>query len=457
MPSADAAWYRMDRPTNHMVINGVLTFDEPLDLDALAAVVQARIVEPYPRFRQRVVESGPLGAVHWEDADFDLDLHLHRLALPSPGDDVALKALVADLMSAGLDADKPLWDMYLVEGYGDGCALVMRMHHCIADGIALARVMLSIADAEEGGPARPDIAPPDERGGRSLLSPPGPLKLPVRAAEALLHESLQVLRDPAHLLDLGREVRDDAAALAEIVFARNERSTALKGEHGVAQRVGWTTGIPLPEVKALAHATGTTVNDVLTAALSGAMARYLEAGGEEVDELHVMVPFNIRPLDRPLPAELGNKFGLILLGLPIRADSARTRLQDVHERMERIKASRQPAVSYAILGAMGAAPVQVEELLIDMFSAKSTSVVTNVPGPREPVRLAGRRIRDVLFWAPCAGSVGMSVSIFSYRDEVTVGFMTHASLVPDPGVLAAGFRSELEALAAEVGQPSVSS
>jgi len=119
-----------------------------------------------------------------------------------------------------------------------------------------------------------------------------------------------------------------------------------------------------------------------------------------------------------------------------------------------IKASRQPAVSFAVLGAMGRAPVQVEERLIDLFSAKSTSVVTNVPGPREPVRLAGVPVREVLVWAPCAGSVGMSVSIFSYRDTVTVGFMTHTSLVPDPEALADALVAELAALGESARQAS---
>jgi WS/DGAT/MGAT family acyltransferase len=263
---------------------------------------------------------------------------------------------------------------------------------------------------------------------------------------------------PGHLLELGHEAYADASALVELLSTPADAANALKrdgGGHGVAQRVSWTAPIPLTVASSIAHATSTTVNDVLLAALSGAFARHLAGHDEFADEVHAMVPFNIRPLDEPLPADLGNRFGLILLALPTGAQGPLERLAEVHRRMAHIKRSRQPAVSYAVLGAMGRAPASVETQLIDLFSARSTAVVTNVPGPREPLKLAGVPVRGVLVWAPCAGSIGMSVSIFSYCGAITVGFMTHAALVDDPGALASAFAQELEALA-EAVQPSPS-
>lgn len=159
------------------------------------------------------------------------------------------------------------------------------------------------------------------------------------------------------------------------------------------------------------------------------------------------MPFNLRPLDEPLPPQLGNRFGLVLVGLPIAVDEPVERLRVVHERMTAIKRSREGAVSYGILEAMGAAPVVVEGWLIDFFSAKASLVLTNVPGPPEPVYLAGVRVAGVLVWAPCSGSVSMSVSIFSYAGDVSVGFLVDAGLVPDPDTLVAGFGDELAALA----------
>ncbi len=163
--SADAAWLHMDRPSNLMVINSVLLFDEPVDWNRVREIIQRRLVDVYPRFRQRAVESRlPLRPPKWEDdPDFAIEHHLHHLALPAPGDDAALQDFVGDLMTMPLDRSRPLWHTYMIDGYGAGAAMICRMHHCIADGIALARVMLSLTDAAPDG----GIAPPDGRNGRT--------------------------------------------------------------------------------------------------------------------------------------------------------------------------------------------------------------------------------------------------------------------------------------------------
>src|ERR1019366_3514337 len=137
LPSADAAWLHMDRPTNLMVINCVMLFGERLDEGRLREVIRKRLLEAYPRFHERVVESRlPLcGPSFEEDPAFDLDRHVHRLGLPEPGDEPALKELVGSLIATPLDRAKPLWDIYLLDRPGGGCAVVVRMHHCIADGI----------------------------------------------------------------------------------------------------------------------------------------------------------------------------------------------------------------------------------------------------------------------------------------------------------------------------------
>jgi hypothetical protein len=160
-----------------------------------------------------------------------------------------------------------------------------------------------------------------------------------------------------------------------------------------------------------------------------------------------LVPFNLRPLDEPLPRELGNRFGLVLLALPIAIDDPALRLGAVHERMAAIKRSREGAVTYGLLGAMGAVPGPVESRAIDFFTAKASLVLTNVPGPPQHLSVAGTPIGGVLVWAPCAGAVSMSVSIFSYAGEVSVGFLVDAGLVPDPDALVDRLADELTALA----------
>jgi WS/DGAT/MGAT family acyltransferase len=204
--------------------------------------------------------------------------------------------------------------------------------------------------------------------------------------------------------------------------------------------------VRLETVKAAGHALDATVNDVLVAALAGAVGRHLREGGDAPASMHVMVPFNLRPLEEPLPPDLGNRFGLVLLELPVGIEDPVERVRAVHESMAAIKHSDEGPLSYSILQTMGTAPVALEKLLIGFFTAKATMVVTNVPGPPRAVSFAGSPVGGVLVWAPCSGSVGMSVSIFSYAGRVTVGVLADAGLVPEPDRLVAHFGAEMRAI-----------
>jgi diacylglycerol O-acyltransferase / wax synthase len=453
MSSADAAWLHMDQPTNLMAITGALWFDEPVDWSRAREVVRTRLVGSFPRFRQRVIEGrGPLSGAHWEDdPNFDLHLHLHQVALPRPGDRSALQELVADLISTPLDRSKPLWHFHFVDGYGKGSAIVVRMHHCIADGIALARVLLSLTDEK----VDPGLAPPDDLPGTTgQPGPVGALLAPATAAlstargagEAILHEAIEVARHPSELADLATTARDDAQALAKMLLTGADEASPLKGDLRVVQRVAWSAPMPLAEVKSLGHRMSATVNDVLLSAMAGALRSYLRARGGLVDELTAIVPFNLRPLDEPLPSELGNRFGLVFLRLPVGTGDRRRRLAEIHDRMDAIKHSQEGAVSYGILEAVGRTPVQVEKRLVEMFSAKGTAVMTNVPGPRQLVYFAGSPVRGVLVWAPRSGSVAISVAIFSYAGEITVGIVVDGGLIPDPEKIIRSFGREVDAL-----------
>ena len=442
---ADAAWLHMDRPTNRMVINAVLWFDEPLDWERAQTVMRERLIDRFPRFRQRVRDARFGTAPVWEEHDaFDPSLHFHRLALPAPGDQTSLQQVVSDLAVTPLDPARPLWDVYLLEGYGPGCAVLVRMHHAIADGIALARVMLSLTDVD--GRPLPTAGLQEPSPGSRL----GPLPAIAKAGLAVAHEAAETLVHPRHAAELARAAAGDAQTLAKLMLAGADPSTALKGEARVAHRVGWSVPVSLKSVKQTGHATGTTVNDVLVSAVAGAVGEHLRRNGDRVDEVHALVPFNLRPLAEPLPRDLGNRFGLVLLSLPVGIDDPLDRLRAVHDQMQAIKSSHEGAIAYGIIGLLGRMPGSVEERLIDFFSAKGTMVLTNVPGPPRTVTFAGAPVRGVLVWAPCSGSVGMSVSIFSYAGKVTVGFLADAGLVPDPQVLADGFAAQLRRLRRDV-------
>ncbi len=468
LSSADAAWLHMDRPTNLMVINAVMLFDEPLDEQRLREVLRHRLVERYPRFHERIVERRLplLGPSFEHDPDFELEHHLCHLALPRPGDEAMLRKLIGELIVAPLDRSKPLWEAHLLDRPDGGCALLLRMHHCIADGIALARVMLSLTDAEpaEDGfvPAEQADRPASSDQARGTIARAiGAIGAPIASAASLAGSAIATTRDagsavgregaellahPGHARELIDRTTSDARALAKLLLSPADADTALRGQLGVAKRVAWTEQFDLARVKAIAHAQGATVNDVLLASVTGALRRHLSDSGEQPAAIRTLVPYNLRALDQPIPRELGNRFGLVFLTLPVDIAGRRERLHELKRRMDAIKHSPEGAISYAILEGVGLTPPLLERRIVDIFTAKASAVMTNVPGPREVVYLAGTPVRAVLVWAPTSGSVGISVSIFSYRDEVTIGLLVDAGLIADPQLIMRHTEQELAAL-----------
>lgn len=433
LPSADAAFLHMDRPTNLMVINFVMLFDERVDEERLRAVISARLLERYPRFSQLVVEGRPplRGPCFVEDPHFELDHHVRSRELPAPGDDTVLREVVSDLVTAPLERSKPLWAMHLLDRPDGSCALVVRIHHCIVDGIALAQLMLSLTDAT---PAAPADAPAAED---TLV--------------AARTSHVRAYRRGERALGTLAGAAANAQALAKLLFTLPDARTALRGRLVANKRVAWTGRLDLALVKATARAQGASVNDVLLAAVCGALRRHLLERGGQPRAIRTLVPFNLRPLEEPIPRDLGNRFGLVFLTLPVDVGDRRERLQELTRRMAAIKGSREGPVSYAILKAMGLAPARVESRIVDIFTAKASAMTTNVPGPREQVYMAGTRVGAVLVWAPVSGSVGMTVSIFSYHDGVTIGLLVDAGLVPDPQAIARHAEEELVELAALAG------
>ena len=192
-----------------------------------------------------------------------------------------------------------------------------------------------------------------------------------------------------------------------------------------------------------------TVNDLLVAALTGSLRTYLAMTGADVDgmDIRALVPVNLR--DR-LPAQLdgamGNCFGLVFLELPVRARSGAERLALVRERMEALKRSPDAVVTYAVLDAIGHLPGPLEFVVTEFFSRKASLVVTNVPGPRARLHVAGHEIDRLMFNVPHPASLGLGVSILSYAGEVRVGARSDVAVMPDPGAFVTGFGAEIAAL-----------
>ncbi|MGE5408153.1 MAG: wax ester/triacylglycerol synthase family O-acyltransferase [Syntrophothermus sp.] len=448
MPAADAAWLHMDRPTNPMVVNSLVRLAETPDYGRVAEVIEERLVARFPRFRQRVVDPPGRPPAFEDDPFFDIENHLHRRPLPAPGDRRALEGMVGDLITPPIDPGKPLWHAYLLEGYGDGAAVLWRIHHSLADGIALAQVMLSIAD---GAASPPRVAPPrpsEERGALDrVASAPGRAASVARAvAGAAIHEGATALAHPARLRELAGGARRDASTVAKLVASPADAPSALRQGLSGTRRVAWTDPFPLARVKDGGHRLRVTVNDMLMTALAATLAEVMSADGGAPEEIHAMVPVNLRPPDRPISSDLGNDFALVLLELPTGELRPAERLRQINSRMNALKDSHEAPIAFGLLNALGMSPPWVEDRVIEFFTDKASMVVTNVPGPAERLEFAGAPIDGVLVWAPCSGSLGLTVSIFSYAGEVSVGFMADTALLEDPEPLARTFEAELDRL-----------
>ena len=453
LSSVDVAWYQMEDPTNLMMITGLIVFDEPVDYDRLRAILETRLVGQFRRFRQRVVtKTTRFGRPYWEeDPNFDIASHLHRIGIPAPGDHDALQQLVSDLMSQPLDFSKPLWQFHLVEGYGDRSALLLRLHHCIADGIALIQVMLSLTDSERDAPLVPPQAYRRRRKGWNPLAPvtrpvAAAVNLSTKAVSATVNTSIQVARKPEHLVELARSGSDVALTTARLLLMGPDPKTAYKGKLGVAKQAAWSEPIPLEDVKLIGRAVGGTVNDVLMSAAAGAMGRYLASNGKSVDDLNVraLIPVNLRPPGSRLT--MGNKFGLVFLSLPLGIEDPVERLRELKLRMDALKNTSEPIVAFGILGLIGMMPDRLEDVVVDIFGAKGTVVMTNVPGPRQQLYFAGAGIDNMMFWVPQSGRLGIGISILSYNGKVMIGVATDTGLIPDPEAVVASFHAELAAL-----------
>jgi len=452
MSSVDTAWLRMDRPSNLMMICGVLIFSERISLPRLKATVRERFLG-FKRFRQRPVLS-PAGAYWHADASFDLAAHVVRSTARAHTGKAELEALVSELVSAPLDHRRPLWRFDLVERYGQGSAVIMRIHHCYADGIALIQVMLSMTDADrEGtlpGPASPPEPPPPRDADDPLAALMEPIadtiKFAVRTGASLVDKGAELWNDPAKAVALASEGSALTSEIAKLVLMKEDSATRFKGKPGIAKRAAWADRLPLPDIKAIGRALDCSVNDVLLSSVAGALGAYLRSRGDDVAglSLRALVPVNLRPPEKAW--KLGNRFGLVFLDLPLGIENPVERVYAIRANMRALKGSYQPVLSLGILAAMGAGPRMLQEQMLGLLARNATAVMTNVPGPQSQLYLGGAPIESLMFWVPQSGDIGMGVSILSYNDAVQFGLVADRKLCPDPGRLIDAVAPEFEKL-----------
>lgn len=418
LTKADVAWLHADVPTNHFVVTTLAMLDEPPDIDKVRVMLSHRL-PLHPRLRQVVEDPTlPLSAARWVPAThFDLDAHIHRVALPAPARKRELAAFIGDLVGLPVDLARPMWHLYAVEGPGSGGALVGRFHHSLGDGQAMVRMLLTLTDDTAGGWQRPLERPRTRRGGRSRKGPGSLARL---------------IGQLPHAPGLARDVVAGAGTIARLTLMDGDWPTRLRGELGLLKAVAWTEPIPLAEVKRIASVTHTTVNDVIVSVIAGGLGAHLLKHGTDVAGLRVraMVPVNLRPPDDT--GMTGNQFSLVYLELPLGVMDPWERLMRVKLEMDRIKRSYEPLAGWVLVQGLGFLPSALEHAVSAFYADKASVVLTNVIGPKRTLFMAGAPLRQMTFWEPQSGGLGIGISIYSYAGELTVAVGSDRNLIAKP-------------------------
>jgi len=436
----DASFLFAEDRTRPMHIGGVMTFAAPdgFDFEAFVALIGRRL-GLVPRWRQKVREvPGHLGLPVWvDDPDFDLDYHVRHAALPAPGTDERLRALVGRLLGRRLDRSRPLWEIYLVEGLSDGrFAVVTKTHHAMVDGLASMDVGALLLDVT------PDVrdTPPDDWCPR-----PEPSSLDL-AADALR----EALRRPRTVLDVaaraGADVREVVSGVERTVETLVSVTSGrpvhpLNAVTGAQRRYG-TARTTLADHRAVRAACGGTVNDVVLAVVTGGLRRWLMTRGEPLLDgatVRALVPVSVRTREGATAAA-GNSISAYFVDLPVGEDDPVRRLAAISAAMTDHKASGRAVGATTLIRLAGLAPPTLHSLgvrLASQFSSHAYNVlVTNVPGPPRPLYARGARMIDMYPVVPLAGGQAVSVGITSYDGGLHYGLNADRDALPDVDVLA---------------------
>lgn len=459
MTALDAGFLAIEQADSPMLLGSLSIFDGApfrddeggFRLDAVRARVAERL-HLLPRFRQRVA-TVPWGAgrpVWVDDGDFDVAHHVRLMHLPAPGTRSQLAALCGELHAERLDRRRPLWELCFVDGLDDGSvALVERIHHAMVDGVSGVDVAAALLDLE------PDPPPSDPPAWRPRPAPHALQQL-TRAQLELLHEPADWLqswfRTTRHLATMPAATLQRALGALDALgsgVGDGPRRRLLGGHVGPGRALDWVT-VELGEVAAVGHRRGATVNDVVLAAVAGSVrslltARAVAPAGRT---LHVLVPVSTRAVEQR--GQLGNRVTAMVAPVPLSATTPAERLDEVRDTMAAHKQRHQADGVQTVLGGLELLPHGVmasfarttvgHQPMIDL-------VVTNVPGPAEPLYFLGAMLRESVPIVPLAGNLTVGIAVLSYHGRLTIGVIGDGHHAHDVERLTRGLRSELAAFA----------
>ena len=448
----DASFLNVEDEVSHMHIGSAAIFEGPTpSREELLAAVAAKL-HLVPRYRQKVrVPPLHVGPPVWiDDTHFNLDYHVRRTALASPGGEDELRALVGRVMSQQLDRTKPLWEMWVAEGLGAGrWALVSKTHHCMVDGVAATDLGSVLLD-EERAPARDPSPPwrPAPEPSRVQLSTQ-PLVRRLTSPMQLLSAAGEAVRGPRQAAELALHTVQGTVNMRSLL--RPAPRSSLNGSIGPHRRWDWASG-RLSDVKTVREGLGGTINDVVLAAISRGFRDLLLARGEDPGRRIVrsLVPVSVRrPQDR---GSYDNRVSAMYAELPVGIEDPVKRLDSVRTQMDGLKRSHQAVAGEVLVSLSGFAPALLlalgTRLALRLPQRSLNTVTTNVPGPQHPLYLTGRRMLEVIPYVPLAGHVRVGVAIFSYDGSLKFGVTGDYDTAPDIRVLCEGIEAGMDELLA---------
>jgi diacylglycerol O-acyltransferase / wax synthase len=449
----DASFLHLESPSAHMHVAGVMLFDgSPPEHDELVEAISGRL-HLVPRYRQRLapVPFGQ-GRPRWvDDPHLNLDYHVRSTALPAPGSEDQLKALAGRVFSQRLDRDKPLWELWVVEGLdgGERFAVLSKTHHALVDGISGVDIMSVLFDASP----EPE-APPDP--GKRWLPRPLPSRTQL-LAEALIERATvpaEIVRGVRAAFRAPRRIAGAAvgslAGVGAMAWAgiNAAPSSPYNEPIGPHRRFTWVR-VSLADVKAIKDALGGTVNDVMLAIVAGGLGRDLRRRGVDVRglELKAMVPVSVRAQEAR--GALGNQVAAMMAPLPVGAEDPVTRFETINTAMRRLKEGGQAVGAKVMTDLSGFAPPNIMSQAARVVARQRffNVVVTNVPGPQFPLYLMGREMIEAFPMVPLLDRQALGVAIMSYNGHINFGLVGDYDVMADIDQLAKDFRASLLELA----------
>ena len=452
----DASFLHLEDASSHMHVAGVMLFEGPPPPYADLLEAFERRLPLVPRYRQRLAFV-PLaqGRPKWvDDPHFNLRYHVRSTALASPGSERQLKDLAGRVFSQQLDRDKPLWEVWLVEGLEDDrFAVLSKTHHALVDGISGVDIMSVLFDTS------PDPAAPTDPGDRWLPRP-----LPSRAqlfGEALVERATipaeigrsvkAVFRGPRRIAGGSRDAAVGVGAMAWAGL-NPAPSSPYNKSIGPHRRFTWVRA-DLKDIKAIKDELGGTVNDVVLSVVAGGLGRHLRRRGQDTDglELKAMVPVSVRAdVER---GALGNRVAAMMAPLPVWCQEPVARLDIVSEQLKGLKSGGQAVGAQVMTELSGFAPSTIMDQASRLMARQRffNLVVTNVPGPQFPLYLLGRRMLDPFPMVPLAKNQALGVALLSYDGHINFGLVGDFDLLWDLDEFAADLEESLAELAAAAG------